>query len=110
MVIWINGAFGAGKTTLAEELSRPLREHHAGTLIVPMTLTNDDYLAEILGGLRAGGAAILHVFLDVDLEVLRQRITGRVLVPDDRERDQQAWAATSPTRGTGSRFPLVWPA
>ncbi len=99
MIIWINGAFGAGKTTLAEELSRrlpeavlfdpeyvgyllrhwvpvptgdfqdlpswrelviatalSLRRHHAGTLIAPMTLINDDYLAEILGGLRAGGA------------------------------------------------------
>ena len=26
MIIWINGAFGAGKTTLAEELSRRLSE------------------------------------------------------------------------------------
>ena len=26
MIIWINGAFGAGKTTLAEELSRRLPE------------------------------------------------------------------------------------
>jgi hypothetical protein len=132
MIIWINGAFGAGKTTLAEELSRrlpeavlfdpeyvgyllrhwvpvptgdfqdlpswrelviatalSLRRHHAGTLIAPMTLINDDYLAEILGGLRAG-AEILHVFLDLDPAVLRQRITDRVLVPDDPTRDQQA--------------------
>ena len=133
MIIWINGAFGAGKTTLAEELSRrlseavlfdpeyvgyllrhwvpvptgdfqdlpswrelviatarSLRKHHVGTLIAPMTLINDDYLAEILGGLRAGGAEILHVFLDLDPAVLRQRITDRVLVPDDPARDQQA--------------------
>jgi hypothetical protein len=55
-----------------------------------MTLINDDYLAGILGGLRAGGAEILHVFLDLDPAVLRQRITGRVLVPDDPARDQQA--------------------
>jgi hypothetical protein len=133
MIVWINGAFGAGKTTLAEELSRrlpeavlfdpeyvgyllrhwvpvptgdfqdlpswrelviatalSLRKHHAGTLIAPMTLINDDYLAEILGGLRAGGAEILHVFLDLDPAVLRQRITDRVLVPDDPARDQLA--------------------
>ena len=133
MIIWINGAFGAGKTTLAEELSTrlpeavlydpeyvgyllrhfvpvptgdfqdlpswrelvvatalSLRRHHASTLIVPMTLINDDYLAEILGGLRAGGAEILHVFLDLDPAVLRQRITDRVLVPDNPEQDQQA--------------------
>src|ERR1700751_2740467 len=130
---WINGAFGAGKTTLAEELSRrlsdavlfdpeyvgyllqrwvtvptgdfqdlpswrelviatalSLRRHHAATLIAPMTLINDDYLAEILGGLRAQGEEILHVFLDLDPAVLRQRITDRVLVPDDPEHDQQA--------------------
>jgi hypothetical protein len=31
-----------------------------------MTLINDDYLAEILGSLRAGGEEILHVFLDLD--------------------------------------------
>jgi hypothetical protein len=35
-----------------------LRKHHAATLIVPMTLINDDYLAEILGGLRARGEEI----------------------------------------------------
>jgi hypothetical protein len=55
-----------------------------------MTLINDDYLAAILGGLRAQGEEILHVFLDLDPAVLRQRITERVLVPDDPERDQQA--------------------
>ena len=133
MIIWINGAFGAGKTTLAAELSTrlpeavlyapeyvgyrlrrvvpvptgdfqdlpswrelvvatalSLRKHHASTLIVPMTLINDDYLAEILTGLRVGGAEILHVFLDLDPAVLRQRITDRVLVPDNPEQDQQA--------------------
>ena len=133
MIIWINGAFGVGKTTLAEELSQrlpeavlfdpeyvgyilqrwvpvptgdfqdlsswrelviatalSLRKHHAATLIVPMTLINDDYLAEILGGLHAQGEEILHVFLDLDPAVLRQRITERVLVPDDPEHDQQA--------------------
>ena len=133
MIIWVNGAFGAGKSTLAEELTRrvpdavlfdpeyvgyilqrwvpvptgdfqdlpswrelviatalSLRKHHAATLIVPMTLINDDYLAEILGGLRAQGEEILHVFLDLYPAVLRQRITERVLVPDDPERDRQA--------------------
>jgi hypothetical protein len=133
VIVWINGAFGAGKTTLADELGGhlpdavlfdpeyvgyilrrwvpvptgdfqdlpswrelviatavSLRKHHAATLIVPMTLVNDDYLAEILGGLRAQGEEILHVFLDLDPAALRQRITERVLVPDDPERDQQA--------------------
>ena len=43
-----------------------LRKHHAGTLIAPMTLINDNYLAEILDGLRVGGEEVLHVFLDLD--------------------------------------------
>jgi AAA domain-containing protein len=126
VIVWINGAFGAGKTTLAEELSRrlpdavlfdpeyvgymlrrwvpvptgdfqdlpswrelvvatalSLRKHHSGTLIVPMTLINDDYLNEILGGLQSYGEDVLHAFLDLDPDVLRQRIT-------DPEADQQA--------------------
>ena len=55
-----------------------------------MTLINDDYLAEIPDGLRAGGEEILHVFLDLDPAVLRQRINDRVLVPDDPASDRQA--------------------
>jgi AAA domain len=133
VIVWINGAFGAGKTTLADELSgrlpdavffdpeyvgyilrrwvpvptgdfqdlpswrelviataASLRKHHAATLIVPMTLINDDYLAEILGGLHAQGEETLHVFLDLDPAVLRQRLTDRILVPGDPEADQQA--------------------
>jgi predicted kinase len=132
VIIWINGAFGAGKTTLAEELHRrlpdavmfdpedvghmlwkwlrpegdfqhlpswrelvvatalSLRKHHADTLIVPMTLLRDGYRAEILGGLAAAGEEVLHVFLDLDAGVLRQRLTDRVIAPDDPEADQQA--------------------
>ncbi|HEY3982309.1 MAG TPA: AAA family ATPase [Streptosporangiaceae bacterium] len=123
MIIWINGAFGAGKTTLAEELHRrlpdavlynpedvglmlwkwmppngdfqhlpswrelvvatalSLRRHHAGTLIVPMSLIRDGYRAEILGGLADGGEEVLHVFLEVDASVLRERLNARVTAP-----------------------------
>jgi predicted kinase len=132
VIIWINGAFGAGKTTLAEELHRrlpdavmfdpedvghmlwkwmrpeddfqhlpswrelvvatalSLRRHHADTLIVPMTLLRDGYRAEILGGLAGAGEEVLHVFLDLDADALRQRLTDRVIDPDDPEADQQA--------------------
>jgi adenylylsulfate kinase-like enzyme len=133
LIIWINGGFGAGKTTLAEELhrrlpeavlydpeyvgyilsqwvpvttcdfqdlpswrelvietARALRRHHAETLIVPMSLLNDDYARQILGGLAERGEQILHVFLDIDAEVLRRRITDRVINPDNPERDQSA--------------------
>ena len=131
VIIWINGGFGAGKTTLAEELHRrlpdavvynpedvglmlwkwmppngdfqhlpswrelvvatalSLRRHHADTLIVPMSLIRDAYRAEILGGLADAGEQVLHVFLEVDADVLRERLNARVTQPG-RDWDQAA--------------------
>jgi gluconate kinase len=123
VIIWLNGAFGSGKTTLAEELHRrlpdalvydpedvglmlwkwmrpngdfqrlpswrelvvatalSLRRHHADTLIVPMSLIRDSYRAEILGGLADAGEDVLHVFLELDEAVLRERLDARVTQP-----------------------------
>lgn len=123
MIIWLNGGFAAGKTTLAEELHRrlpdalvynpedvglmlwkwmrpdgdfqhlpswrelvvvtalSLRRHHADTLLVPMSLIRDSYRAEILGGLADAGEEVLHVFLEVDAGVLRERLNARVTRP-----------------------------
>ena len=136
MIIWINGAFGAGKTTLAEELHRrlpdalPFDPEYVGyilgkwvpmptsgdfqdiplwrklvaefaigmsadygkTLVVPMTLVNPDYLAEIFGQVSLAGEAILHVFLDVPEVELRRRIDAQVLVQDDPQQDANARA------------------
>ena len=131
MIIWINGGFGAGKTTLARELHRrlsdavvydpedvglmlwkwlppggdfqhlpswrelvvatalSLRRHHADTLVVPMSLIRDAYRAEILGGLAGAGEEILHVFLEADAGVLRERLNARVTRPG-RDWDQTA--------------------
>jgi gluconate kinase len=131
VIIWINGGFGAGKTTLAEELHRrlpdavvynpedvglmlwkwmpsngdfqhlpswrdlvvttalALRRHHADTLIVPMSLIRDTYRAEILGGLADAGEQVLHVFLETDAGVLRERLNARVTHPG-RDWDQAA--------------------
>ena len=131
VIIWLNGAFRAGKTTLAEELHRrlpdavvydpeevglmlwkwippngdfqhlpswrelvvatalALRRHHADTLIVPMSLIRDAYRAEILGGLDDAGEQVLHVFLEVDAGVLRERLNARVTQPG-RDWDQAA--------------------
>jgi gluconate kinase len=131
MIIWINGGFGAGKTTLAEELQRrlpeaifynpedvglmlwkwmppngdfqhlpswrelvvntalSLRQHHANTLIVPMSLIRDAYRAEILGGLADAGEDVLHVFLEADARALRERLNARVTNPG-RDWDQVA--------------------
>jgi predicted kinase len=132
VIIWINGGFGAGKTTLAQELHRrlpdavvynpedvgimlwkwmppngdfqhlpswrelvvatalSLRRHHADTLIVPMSLIRDAYRAEILGGLADAGEEVLHVFLELDASVLRQRLNARVVYAPDPEVDQRA--------------------
>jgi len=132
VIIWINGGFGAGKTTLAEELHRrlpeavvydpedvglmlwkwvrpngdfqylpswrdlvvatalALRRHHADTLIVPMSLIRDTYRAEILGGLADTGEQVLHVFLEADADVLRERLNARVTDPKYTEWDQAA--------------------
>jgi hypothetical protein len=121
VIIWINGGFGAGKTTLAEELRRrlpdavvcdpeevglllwkwlprngdfqhlpswrelvvatalSLRRHHADALIVP--LIRDAYRAEILGDLADAGEEVLHVFLEVEAGVLRERLNARVTHP-----------------------------
>jgi gluconate kinase len=136
VIIWLNGAFRAGKTTLAGELHRrvpeavvydpedvglmlwkwmppnddfqdlpswrelvvatalSLRRHHAETLIVPMSLIRDDYRAEILGGLADAGEEVLHVFLEADAGVLRERLNARVGIPDNPGANQSAreWA------------------
>ncbi len=123
VIIWLNGGFGAGKTTLAQELHRrlpdalvydpeevglmlrkwlggsgdfqhlpswrdlvvatalSLRKHHTDTLIVPMSLIRDAYRDEILGGLADAGEAVLHVFLELDANVLRGRLNARMTHP-----------------------------
>jgi predicted kinase len=137
VIIWLNGGFGAGKTTLAEELHRrvpdavvynpedvgimlwkwmppnddfqhlpswrelvvatalSLRRHHADTLIVPMSLLRDAYRAEILGSLADAGEEVLHVFLEAEAGVLRERLNARVgdpRYPGGANRSALEWA------------------
>jgi hypothetical protein len=54
-----------------------------------MSLIRDAYRAEILGGLADAGEQVLHVFLEVDVGVLRERLNARVTHPD-RDWDQAA--------------------
>jgi len=122
MIIWINGAFGAGKTTAAFELNRRLAgsfvydpenvgyfirnnapksfshgdfqdiplwremnyellkmiaETYDGDIIVPMTLVNADYHAEIVGRLVADGFELRHFILYASREALRRRLCKR---------------------------------
>jgi hypothetical protein len=71
-----------------------LCRHHAGTLIVPMSLIRDAYRVEILGGLADAGEDVLHVFLEADVDVLRERIDARGGIPGDPEASQsrREWA------------------
>jgi hypothetical protein len=55
-----------------------------------MTLIRDAYRAEILGGLADAGEQVLHVFLEADGGVLRERLHARVLIPGNPEADQAA--------------------
>ena len=107
LVVWINGAFGVGKTSVAEELVPLLpgsllfdpeligvmlrdvipaeeqtddfqdipawreltrdavvalaRARAPGVLVVPMTLVDERYFEEIVGGIRARGVRVVHV-------------------------------------------------
>jgi hypothetical protein len=55
-----------------------------------MSLIRDAYRAEILGGLADAGEEVLHVFLEVDADVLRERLNARVTDPKYTEWDQAA--------------------
>jgi chloramphenicol 3-O-phosphotransferase len=118
-VLWINGAFGAGKSTVACELQRrlprsrildpetigfvvqrlPFRRRAdyqlsplwrrstvlairaaaalAGTVIVPMTVVDDDVLDDVVGGLRRRGVDVRMVALVVGPDELRERLRRR---------------------------------
>ncbi|MEU9166419.1 NUDIX domain-containing protein [Streptomyces sp. NPDC048420] len=141
MIVWINGAFGAGKTTTARELIelipnstlfdpedigaavvRLLPPKHlaevgdfqdlpiwrrlvidtaaamlaelGGTLVVPMTLLRQEYRDEIFGGLAARRISVRHILLAPAETILRERIAGREIPPDqaDGEIRQSQWA------------------
>jgi hypothetical protein len=56
-----------------------------------VSLIRDAYRAEILGGLADAGAEVLHVFLEADAGVLRDRLNARTRVTHpDKEWDQAA--------------------
>ncbi len=54
-----------------------------------MSLIRDAYRTKILGGLADAGEDVLHVFLEADAGVLRERLNARVTSPG-RDWDQAA--------------------
>ena len=67
-----------------------VHRHHAGLLLVPMTLINETYRREVLGALRAAGGDFLEAFLQVPASELARRIHERVLFAEEPARDADA--------------------
>ena len=133
MVIWVNGAFGAGKTSLVEKLKNrwpqalvydpeltgsmlfkilpqesgknfqdlpiwrslvastilQLRQQYQRPLLVPMTLVDSAYLAEIFDELSEAGETIHHYYLDIDSHQLRDRIRQQIIDPKNQSEDEK---------------------
>jgi 8-oxo-dGTP pyrophosphatase MutT (NUDIX family) len=132
VIIWVNGTFGAGKTSACRELTGllpgsvlydpesvgfllretlPDRRTAAvrdfqdlpswrrlvpqvaaellaevpdpGVLVAPMTLLRQQYRDEVFGALAARGITVHHVLLHADETILRARIQGREVHPED---------------------------
>ena len=122
LVVWINGAFGVGKTAVADELVRllpdavlfdpeelgvvlravvPVAEQtddfqdiaawrattlaavvslarsRQGVVVVPMTVVDDEYFDEIVGGVRRSGVGVLYVALIAPADVIEARLRAR---------------------------------
>jgi predicted kinase len=122
LVVWINGAFGVGKTAVAGELVRllpdavlfdpeelgvvlravvPVAERtddfqdiaawrattraavvslarsRPRVVVVPMTLVDDAYFDEIVGGVRRSGVRVLHVALVAPADMIEERLRAR---------------------------------
>jgi hypothetical protein len=129
MILWINGAYGVGKSTTANALQKhipnsfifdpemigncvretkpdslwrddfqiypswremtctllaELSKMYSGTIIVPMTILNRDYLHEIIDPLREAGVTIYHFILEASSETIGARIISR-------KEDESCW-------------------
>lgn len=129
MIVWINGAYGAGKSTVAqlldanledsyifdpEEVGNCVRESkpkslwrddfqdypswremtyfllkelygmYEGTILVPMTVLNENYLKETIGRLEQDEIPVLHFILMAG----REQIASRIL---ERGEDEDCW-------------------
>jgi AAA domain len=122
VLVWINGPFGVGKTSVAAALRGRtsgarlfdperlgyvlqrlplvgrargdfqdlaawrrwtrrtawlLERARRGSVIVPMTLVDERYFEEIVGGLRGAGVDVRHFTLTASAGAIRKRLRGR---------------------------------
>ena len=71
MIIWLNGTFGAGKTTTGRRLAGRLANARP---FDPEGVLREDYWQELTAGFERPSLDIFHVLLHVDSDVLAERI------------------------------------
>lgn len=59
-------------------LLKQVAEGYEGTIIVPMTLTNENYFEELVGKLRADGVEVNHFTLMATETVIQKRLKSRL--------------------------------
>ena len=59
-------------------LLKQVTESYKGIIIVPMTLTNEEYFKEIIGRLRADGIIVKHFTLSASKETIAKRLRKRL--------------------------------
>jgi adenylate kinase family enzyme len=133
MIIWINGPFGSGKTTLAKKLEKDIpnsmifdpeqvgviinrqipeskgkdfqdfkmwrdlvpqfiigfKSEFDKTIIIPMTLVNQDYLKEIFSKLKEIKTEFHHFYLNIELDILKKRLTDQVMDKDNKNNNEE---------------------
>jgi gluconate kinase len=59
------------------QLLKQISEEYKGTIIIPMTLTNEQYFNEIVGKLREDGIEIKHFTLSASKQTIEKRLRKR---------------------------------
>lgn len=107
MIVWINGAFGVGKTRTV--LARLDADPAIQPVIVPMTLVVDEYADEILNGLRNRGTDLRHVSLRASPDTVRRRLRpAAVATRGPRSRSSGARRRSPGPASPGTSPPTTW--
>ncbi|WP_445923504.1 hypothetical protein, partial [Klebsiella pneumoniae] len=81
-----------------------IRRNYSQDIIIPMTLVHPDYLTEILDGLRQIDDQLLHIFLMLNEDLLRHRISNQTMHPDpNRNAEIREWRLANVARCLAAR-------